>query len=188
MTTMFYIPNSIDGFYNNLHRIRRDLNAILSGEIEWDSNNVTATPLECEDNVMELNNFQAALSPDEYTIEDYDALCTRIEQLQNEFSELKEEICIASVNHPSTYWWSNCLGLSLDNLTEKLLNNVPTNFIEKNPYTYTGDVTADELIDEFEKFEYRESLLGLACLARNGSEKAHDFLLHKRNLNVKPID
>lgn len=34
---MFYIPNSIDGFYNNLHRIRRDLNAILSGEIEWDS-------------------------------------------------------------------------------------------------------------------------------------------------------
>ena len=69
---MFYIPNSVDGFYNNLHRIRRDLNAILSGEINWDSNNVASTPLECEDNFMELNNFLAALSPDEYTIEDYD--------------------------------------------------------------------------------------------------------------------
>ena len=51
---MFYIPNSVDGFYNNLHRIRRDLNAILSGEINWDSNNVASTPLECEDNFMEL--------------------------------------------------------------------------------------------------------------------------------------
>lgn len=183
---MFYIPTSIDGFYDNLHTVRRELNAILSGEIEWSSANDASCPLECEDNIMELDNFQAALSPEEYTAEDFDALCDRIERLQNEFSKLKEEICIASLSNHD--WWSNCIGSNMNYLTERLLNNVPPDFIKINPYAYSVDLTEDELIDTFKECDSVTSVLCLACLARNGSDAAHDFLIRELNVNVQPLN
>ena len=181
---MFCIPNSIDGFYANLHRIRRELNAILCGEIEWYSNNDASTPLECEYNIMELDNFQAALSPDEYIIEDYDALCTRIEQLQDEFLQLKEDICIASLSNHD--WWFNCLSSQTEYLTARLLNNVPLDFIEKNPYTLDANISVEDLIKGYLKakstnFEY---VLGLACMARNGCDTAREFLWSELSIRI----
>lgn len=186
MFTTLYTPMRLDDFYSNLSTIRNELCSITNRYVKWWEANVADSPLACNENIQELDSFQSELPIDDYTPAEYDELCTRIESLQTEFLNLREDICIASLDDHD--WWFNCLGSESEYLTERLLNNVPLDFIEKNPYTLAADISVSDLIAGYTKaksthFEY---VLALAAMARKGSPAAKEFLLTELHIEVIP--
>lgn len=185
---MLYTPIRIDDFYRNLNKIQNDLYAIINGHLKWGAAENAACPLTCDENIRELDNFQSELCVDDYAPEEYDNICAQIERLHAEFLRLREDICIASLSDQD--WWFNCLGSEKEYLTERLLNNVPSDFIKNNPYTLNADVSVNDLIALYTvakatNFEY---VLALASMARNGSVSARKFLLSELHIEIIPVE
>ena len=168
---MLYKPECIDDFYKDLHRIRAELTSIQSGEKNCITSNLSS--VDCDENIRALDEFQASLADDDEYWEDYDRLCREIERLQSEFYTLKEDIFIESLKDESE-WCNNTI--YIDDLTPRILDNIPKNFLEIYCINLVGEISIDSLIKAHEGSRFVTEILVLYCFARNGSNKALDYL------------
>lgn len=176
---MFYKPESIDDFYKDLHRIRAELTSIQICEKNWITSNLSTA--DCEEDIRALDEFHASLAEDDEHWEDYDSLCHEIELLQSEFHTLKEDIIVESLKDSG---WENHLTY-VDDLTLRILKNIPINFLDIYRVNSNVDITVDYLINEHNGRRFAGELLALYCFAKNGSKKALDYLNSVLQFEVK---
>ncbi|GFI05867.1 hypothetical protein IMSAGC006_00595 [Muribaculaceae bacterium] len=65
----------------------------------------------------------------------------------------------------------------IDDLTPRILDNIPKNFLEIYCINLVGEISIDSLIIKaHEGSRFADEILALYCFARNGSKKAIDYL------------
>ena len=168
---MIFKPECIDDFYNNLYRIRAELTSIQIGEENWITSKLSIS--DCDKNIRSLDEFQSSLTDDSEHWEDYDSLCNQIECLTSDFYTLKEDICIEAIKDNNA--WINHI-TDIYEITPRILENIPTNFIENNCNHFHPDITVNSLIEKIGGKIYVSEILALYCFARKGSNIALDIL------------
>ena len=167
---MIFKPECIDDFYNNLYRIRAELISIQIGKENWITSKLSI--YDCDKNIRSLVEFQSSLTDDSEHWEDYDSLCNQIESLISDFYTLKEDIYIEALKDNNAWFGI----ISIDEITPRILGNIPTNFIENNCDRFTPGITVDSLIEKIVENIYVDDVLALYYFAREGSNVALDYL------------